>query len=109
MKKKITKLFIIVELFLFLLLVFALVNWKNVATYKDITNRTRLSMLDAPGEVVWITARPNSDWSELPLSRNFKRKFSPKKGILNDESIKKVVYDMIKISINFLMMKTEKK
>ena len=94
MNNIITKLFLAVELILFLLLVFALSVWNNVVTNNNNTNNTHLSMLDEPGEVVWITACPNSDWSELPLSQQFKRKFNPKKGILNDESIKKVVYDI---------------
>lgn len=94
MNRKIIIKFIIAELILFVLLIFTVLNLFGILYENNNRKMIKWNMIDSPGEVVCRTARPNSDWSELPLSKAFKKKYTPQKGILNDETIKEVVYDM---------------
>lgn len=37
--------------------------------------------------IIYRTVKKNGDWSDLPLSKKFKKKYSVKNGILNDDKI----------------------
>ena len=53
---------------------------------KQIVNN-KLNMDDDFVNIVYFTAKKNSDWSSLPLSKKFRKKYSSQIGILNDNEI----------------------
>lgn len=53
----------------------------------DKNTDNKLNMDDDFINIVYRTIKINSNWSNLPLSKNFKKKFNAKNGILNDNTI----------------------
>ena len=64
-------------------------NYKNDLFVSE----SKLNMNDNFAEIIWETAKKNSDWSRLPLSDNFMKKYNSKDGILKgDEGITSIKY-----------------
>ena len=93
--KKVKLILVLLASVLMTLVVLLIVNIMRIVNIeKDYSsmNKQKLNMDENYCEVVRSVAIPNYDWSILPLSKKFRKKFSRKKGILNDESIKEVGY-----------------
>lgn len=60
-------------------------NSTNKDNNKDQTIVNKLNMDDDFVKIIRITAEQNSDWSKLPLSKSFKKKYNSKYGILGKD------------------------
>lgn len=93
MDKRIKIKFIVIELILFLFLIIAIYNLNRVMSQSSNQTESKWNMIDNPGDVLRDVTISDTDWTDLPLSNDFRKKFNSHTGILNDETIKEVWYD----------------
>lgn len=66
-------------------------KYEQPSTNQQKTNEkqslNKMNMNDDFVNIIYRTVKKNGDWSDLPLSKKFKKKYSVKNGILNDDKI----------------------
>lgn len=89
--KKIKIISLVVLLVVITLLVIIFVNnrnhFNNIPDSMKTESNRMLNMDNDFINIVYFTAKKNSDWTNLPLSNKFRNKYNPQNGILNDDEI----------------------
>lgn len=95
--KTTTKVKIVITFIIILLLVIFILIIKSIKNTifndtlrketENIIQEKKLNMDDDYVDIIRTTAEKNADWSNLPLSKSFRKKYKQKSGILNDDKI----------------------
>ena len=78
------------------ILSFVFIRFKNIVISEEDANETVIDIYNSKiigGELIDMLIQPNSDWSELPLSKHFKKKFNNKYGVLGNIKADKIELD----------------
>lgn len=95
MNKNLKTIVAVSEFILIALLIIVINSLIRVINHNNNLDKIELNMIDNIGEVILKTTVVNNDWSDLPLSKEFRKKFRPETGILNDSSIKEAGYNRL--------------